>query len=48
MRDDVINMSEDDDLWKFIKAQVEIFFGELVTRKCNNDTLKDEHRNKVS
>ena len=47
MRDASINMSEKDNLWKFIKAQVEIFLGKLVTGKSSNDTLIDQYSDKV-
>ena len=42
-----INMFEDDGLLKFVKYQVEIFLGELVTRKYSKCTFIDQHSDKV-
>ena len=47
MRDDAINMIEEDDLCKFIQTQVKIFLGTLVTSKSSNDTLTKHHSDKV-
>ena len=47
MHDAVINMSEEDDFWKFIKAQADIFLGKFVNCKASNDTLIDQYRDTV-
>ena len=47
MRDATISMSEEDDIWKFIKVQVEIFLGKLMTGKSSNATLSDQCSDKI-
>ena len=47
MNNSEINMSEDDNLWTFIEAQVEIVLGKLVTGKSSKNVLIHQHSDRA-